>query len=954
MKTFHRLRYVTIILLALITAGAFALAQLTGIGNKAYAAPSDVLYSEDFTDFAGETYGTAGPEHAVFKVTEGKLSPAGNTDNCAQSVIPDVTFTEDWSFTMTVNIPDGNIWMGFAVTGLFGGSDVTKFEVSSNQNCYAYIIDQANDGTYHNNNANVGGKLTTLTITRNTDLIYKVEKIGNVVRFYLGGNLLVEKLFIGTVAPKSAMVYSLYCAGATYDNISIEKKSVTLPTAVGDTVYAEDFGSYAYATYGEMNDAPDNKPVFPVSEGKLSSASGFSSSWLPIEKLPSDWQFSADYYLPAGTTVWAGVKVKGLFRERPAALTQFGIEQNVSNGYNGLYIIDSASGTDMRNTSPVTVIRGETFKVTIIKSGKQIQFKINENVIVSGTFTKTAAISAVQVYVANCTGATIDNISITVPEPLVTPKPDREFPKGVYVAESFNDLEEFDPYIDAESGFEGDGNGYIKSYKAELLTLGSFKADKTVSGKWNLGDADGVAGFWFKNGDDVIMGRISVNGATKTAEIGTFDNGTFVKTAGSDAEIKAGFNSLAFTESKASDKTVYTLTLNGAKAAEHEVDGVPADNTDVGIYASTGVLLEDLLAASNGYLADAAGGNKYSLTTDGAYIAKDFTADGELYAAGDFVPADGSENNGFVFDPTCSKIVSPGAVNYHASYWDMQSVNEFALSVKFRDYGTYSDGTRHVGGASFRVGSSFARYDLSVATDAADGGTQIDIWCADPSTKLLDYKSDTLGGGYAPALKLLPGEEYTLSLFFQTAGEKAYVTVFINETKVIQGYLNDIGQGGAGLRCWASDMEYDDFTVGPVPAKFPDGSTITDAPIQVIPVTEVVLSANAASVNVGESITFSVICGPLGATPVDIKWYLNDAVITGETGTTLALSEQAGEYRVKCVIDGVTSNVRTVTFVGEEKPKGCNCGSSIVGESVIFIAVAAVAIFAIMRKRKAN
>lgn len=200
-----------------------------------------------------------------------------------------------------------------------------------------------------------------------------------------------------------------------------------------------------------------------------------------------------------------------------------------------------------------------------------------------------------------------------------------------------------------------------------------------------------------------------------------------------------------------------------------------------------------------------------------------------------------------------------------------------------------------------------------MATDAANGGTGISIWNATDSKCILDYKDADKGGGINPDLTLLPGETYTITLYCRKALNEAYVTVYINGVKVIEGHLPTIGTGtGVGVRSLNSEMQYDNLVVTSVPQTYPDGSAVGDVVLNITPVSSITVRSSAADVKENESVTFTATISPSDATPISIKWYVNDVLVDGADTLTLVLTRTEGTYNVRVEIDGIVSNVKTL------------------------------------------
>lgn len=82
-----------------------------------------------------------------------------------------------------------------------------------------------------------------------------------------------------------------------------------------------------------------------------------------------------------------------------------------------------------------------------------------------------------------------------------------------------------------------------------------------------------------------------------------------------------------------------------------------------------------------------------------------------------------------------------------------------------------------------------------------------------------------------------------------------------------------------------------------------------------VDVTSAYITSNRVTANVGQEVTLTLMTEPSYATPIDIKWYVNDTLIPDATSKTYTfISTEAGTYVFKVIVDGITSDTRTITI----------------------------------------
>lgn len=650
------------------------------------------IYSENFADLSG-TYGTAG-EYETFKVDNKQITAAGNTDNCAESILP-AKLTENFVYNMDMIVPQGNIWAGIKVVGLFGGDEETKFEFSSvNDECYAVVFAGVNQ--YYNNNPNLGGKADVLTIRRNVRVPFTVEKAGDVVRFYIDNKMLVEATIFNTEMPSAIKLYSLHSEGAKYDNISISKIEYDAASE-NDVLYSEDFSSYSATYYGTVT--AEGKKPFTVVNNNIMASDGENEVVLPIERLTEDFQISVDLKIPAFSgNGYSKICLKNLFGDGKTVFFQI----QASPAYNGVMFMNEdykelCSRYDTNNDSEFTIPRDQVFNVTVVKTGNTLLYKLDDKQLMKINLTRIGTVSCIEsigLGMLYCPGATIDNIVVFVPE-AVSVVDTRVLPQGILVSDNFADHNEGDMFISSVSGYEYDGQGKLRtsSNNSKVKLADVTEAFTAYATFFKQTDAN-FAGIYVDNGSAATVARIIGN----KAQIASLSGGQYTELASVSIDEAAVYKmKLLF------DGNKYVLTINDKSCEYASATAI----TSVGLLSEGTWSIDDLLVGLNSRIGNVPTKVDWQVNGANEYLTNTF--DGTV---GEAVTSDAKERDGFVYNANGTKIVSPNSTFYHAAYWNLeQGLTDFAMSVEMTDLGVYGDDTMHTGGLSFRVGSDFARYD---------------------------------------------------------------------------------------------------------------------------------------------------------------------------------------------------------------------------------------------------
>src|SRR5690606_12994190 len=93
-------------------------------------------------------------------------------------------------------------------------------------------------------------------------------------------------------------------------------------------------------------------------------------------------------------------------------------------------------------------------------------------------------------------------------------------------------------------------------------------------------------------------------------------------------------------------------------------------------------------------------------------------------------------------------------------------------------------------------------------------------------------------------------------------------------------------------------------------------------PVVQIPVESINLTSNTNEITTEEFAIISINKNPYNATYESIKWYVNDVVVQGQTGTSYTFSSNTtGTFVIKAEMDGVMCPTRTITVIAAELTK---------------------------------
>ena len=125
-------------------------------------------------------------------------------------------------------------------------------------------------------------------------------------------------------------------------------------------------------------------------------------------------------------------------------------------------------------------------------------------------------------------------------------------------------------------------------------------------------------------------------------------------------------------------------------------------------------------------------------------------------------------------------------------------------------------------------------------------------------------------------------------------------------------------------------------------------------------VASVIVSANKVAAQLGETISFNAVAFPYNAGVETIEWYVNGTKVEGANKLTYSFTpDQIGEYRVVCVVNGISSSEKVITIVSlngdsdttPSEPTKKGCGGSIIATSAL-ISITAVVGFGLLLSKK--
>ncbi len=202
-------------------------------------------------------------------------------------------------------------------------------------------------------------------------------------------------------------------------------------------------------------------------------------------------------------------------------------------------------------------------------------------------------------------------------------------------------------------------------------------------------------------------------------------------------------------------------------------------------------------------------------------------------------------------------------------------------------------GTSVVGGLSFKTFSfeEGKRMDLAVTTGTNDKSILIYAF----GMLLADNRNEAQGGLGGQAAYDTTGS-VTIDLY----GDRNYYAVFINGVMVIETILPLEGTGAFGIRSQNSLIRYSDIYIEEL------GETLLDGTPRYYPETfeTIELAASKLIVKKGEPFTVSALLEPAGKDYDDVAWYIDDAIVFGETALDFDLEfTTAGTVEVSCIVD---------------------------------------------------
>ncbi len=121
--------------------------------------------------------------------------------------------------------------------------------------------------------------------------------------------------------------------------------------------------------------------------------------------------------------------------------------------------------------------------------------------------------------------------------------------------------------------------------------------------------------------------------------------------------------------------------------------------------------------------------------------------------------------------------------------------------------------------------------------------------------------------------------------------------------------------------------------------------------------TDVTITVSETETAVGGSVTLTARPNPFNAEVDTILWYVNGTAVEANGLTYTFNAEEAGDYTIYCVINGIKSNERTVTVTAPAEEKGGNQTLlwSLVGVGIGLVVIGAgLTVFFVIRKKKKN
>lgn len=164
-----------------------------------------------------------------------------------------------------------------------------------------------------------------------------------------------------------------------------------------------------------------------------------------------------------------------------------------------------------------------------------------------------------------------------------------------------------------------------------------------------------------------------------------------------------------------------------------------------------------------------------------------------------------------------------------------------------------------------------------------------------------------------------------------------YLAMYINDVQVyFVNYPNMTLPSGVNFNTWAGDASLTPF----IRFRNIEVSGIRE---ERPPLSSVSISTGKTKIEVNETLEFKANVTPYNADYSVIEWYVNDVKVDGADTLSYTFSQaQAGEYKIYCKIDGISSAVKTITV--EAGGKTPSDGGKLPTYAIALIAVGAALI----------
>lgn len=768
----------------------------------------------------------------------------------------------------------------------------------------------------------------------------------------------------------------------------------TVYAEAGASIYSEDFSTHTLADFTDYES-------IEIADGVASSLAQYSRLTFPLSNpIPSDWTFEMDItyssteLIPVDAGGYVGVNV---FDAVSGVTYEFTIEY-ATNGTAYAFVkgeggnVVEHSGNSGRN--PIVLI-DQAFTLKVAKFGERIKFYVDNTEFLSLTNPSFGTPSGFSAYTYSQRQIIFDNVNVY--ESYAMPADDFIF------GFDFNEMNENDLWVSGENAFVVSTDKWAES--ATTLSQGFPTVDPELFvNNWVISydiifptDVEGYFGFNLSGingntyeitiqktltGTDYAL--IKQNGSEYAHSNGTggianpvmrADLPNFIRIEKSNDDIDFYINGVKVIHTTIPSSTaptnidfysygcvtakfdnfVYrmnefdlplqTVTLNVSKLSFSTLQSTTfstvlnpssANYTTIEWYVDD-VLVVDETSRNMDFSSDNVGTYDVKAVIDGIEsntVTVTVTTPSDIELNSIFYENFDALTNGSDFG---NFVVQDGHINtnnqvYGNYFFNVAFVQNWEMSYDVTFHGDVTDNTYvgiNIQGLVIPASREF-EFNLMRAV----GEDEDKVIVKDSGVETLYNDSETYGR--LTSLTIEPDVTYSFKIVrwadqleIWIDDELAIKTYYQNETVATRLFIYWYNASGA-------DVDIDNLV-------YRESEEITDLVLPPhIDVESAYISANKLTVDSGDSVILSAIAEPSNATPISYQWYVNDTLIAGATESTYTyVTDQAGTFVFKCVIDSVDSDTKTITVnqtVVEPEPE-----TGLTSTQIVIISVGSVA-----------